>query len=163
MRLFPRKRFFTLYSFFNWPNFIAWLPLLLKISGSRCNVMTCYSTCYSVSINFVKLTLTFSSSRSSASSKSQNKKSLKKSQKQKKAVKVKLKTFVIIFKGLSIFRNGLTSKSARLTPRFLKYYIATYLRRFLWPFLRDEEKHCLCIYDELFTELKIIADLSYWI
>ena len=36
---------------------------------------------------------------------------------------VTLKTFVIIFKGISIFRNGLTSKYACLTPQFLKQHI----------------------------------------
>ena len=37
---FSRKVFFMLY-FINWPNFIAWLLLLLKILGNMCIAIVC--------------------------------------------------------------------------------------------------------------------------
>ena len=37
---FPTKMFLMLYSI-NWPNFIAWLPLLLEILGNICIAIVC--------------------------------------------------------------------------------------------------------------------------
>ena len=37
---FSTKMFLMLYSI-NWPNFIAWLPLLLEILGNMCIVIVC--------------------------------------------------------------------------------------------------------------------------
>ena len=41
---FSTKMFLMLYSI-NWPNFIAWLPLLLEILGNICIAIVCYPGC----------------------------------------------------------------------------------------------------------------------
>ena len=41
---FWREVFFLLYSI-NWPNFIAWLPLLHEILGNMCIVIVCQPVC----------------------------------------------------------------------------------------------------------------------
>ena len=41
---FSTKMFLMLYSI-NWPNFIAWLPLLLEILGNMCIAIVCYPGC----------------------------------------------------------------------------------------------------------------------
>ena len=41
---FSTKMFLMLYSI-NWPNFIAWLLLLLEILGNMCIVIACYPDC----------------------------------------------------------------------------------------------------------------------
>ena len=41
---FRRKIFIMLY-FINWPNFIAWLPLLLAILDNMCIVIVCWPFC----------------------------------------------------------------------------------------------------------------------
>ena len=41
---FWRKILFMLYSI-NWPNSVAWLPLLLEILGNMCIVIICYPIC----------------------------------------------------------------------------------------------------------------------
>ena len=41
---FWRKMLFMLYSI-NWPNSVAWLPLLLEILGNMCIVIICYPVC----------------------------------------------------------------------------------------------------------------------
>ena len=41
---FSTKMFPMLYSI-NWPNFIAWLPLLLEILGNMCIAIVCYPGC----------------------------------------------------------------------------------------------------------------------
>ena len=71
--LFPHyfwtKIYLTLY-FINWPNFIAWLPLLLEIMGKTFIAVICCPGCDA--INF-QINITFLSSRSSKKPKSQNK------------------------------------------------------------------------------------------
>ena len=44
VRCWPLITLLTLYSF-NWPNFIAWLPLLLEILGNMCMVIICFPLC----------------------------------------------------------------------------------------------------------------------
>ena len=56
---FSTKMFLMLYSI-NWPNFIAWLPLLLEILGNMCIAIVCWPGCESW---ILKLTLSFWSSR----------------------------------------------------------------------------------------------------
>ena len=36
---------FLMLNFINWPNFIAWLPLLLEIWGNMCIAIVCYPGC----------------------------------------------------------------------------------------------------------------------
>ena len=41
---FSRKMFYMLHAI-NWPHFIAWLPLLLKILVNNCIVVVCFPAC----------------------------------------------------------------------------------------------------------------------
>ena len=42
--IFQKKNYLILYST-NWPNFIVWLPLLLKILGKMCIAIVCFQGC----------------------------------------------------------------------------------------------------------------------
>ena len=53
---FTKKMFFMLYSL-HWPNFIAWVPLFLKIFGNTCITIICLPGCdvINVEINLIFL------------------------------------------------------------------------------------------------------------
>ena len=72
------KIYLTLY-LINWPNFIAWLPLLLEIMDNTFIVVICCPGCDA--INF-EINLTFLSSRSSKKLKSQKKLKISREQKE---------------------------------------------------------------------------------
>ena len=54
---FWRKIFLTLY-FIDWPNFIAWLPLVLETLVNKCSVIICLPVC---EVIISKINLNFSS------------------------------------------------------------------------------------------------------
>ena len=57
---FSRYFFLVLHSI-NWPNLIAWLPLLLEILGNMCITIVCFPGCYLINfeINLIFLTKPF--------------------------------------------------------------------------------------------------------
>ena len=58
---FSRKMFLMLYPI-NWPNFIAWLPFLLKILLNMCIIIVCQPSCDVIDfeINLINLIKPFS-------------------------------------------------------------------------------------------------------
>ena len=93
---FWRKIFFLLYSI-NWPHFIAWLPLLCEILGNMFIAIVCKSRCdvmvdFKVNLTNQAIFPTWPKSRDKSLNMLRT----------KRAFRMKLKTFFIIFKELSI-------------------------------------------------------------
>ena len=89
---FSRKMFLMLYSI-NWPKFIIWLPLVLKILDNMCIAIVCFPDCDVISfeINFIFLINPFFYMTKNIQDKSLN------MFRTKRALKVKWKAFFVIF------------------------------------------------------------------
>ena len=94
---FFKKIFFILNSDQNWPNFIAWLHLLLEILDKRCIVIICCLVYYVINFEIIS---SYLSSRFSTYPKSYDKSA--NHWRTKRAFNMKDKAFLIIFKRLSL-------------------------------------------------------------
>ena len=56
LHVFWKKIFLLLHSI-NWPNFIAWLPLLLELLGNMCSVIVCKPACDVINFEFTLMFL----------------------------------------------------------------------------------------------------------
>ena len=97
LHVFSRKYFFILNSDQNWPNFIAWLHLLLEILDKRCIVIICCLVYYVINFEIIS---SYLSSRFSTYPKSYDKSA--NHWRTKRAFNMKDKAFLIIFKRLSL-------------------------------------------------------------
>ena len=102
---FSRKMFLILYSI-NWPNLIVWLPLFLEISGNICIEIVCFRNCDEINseINLIILIRRFLYV-------TKNSTQIFKYLENKKSYQGQIKAFPIIYKGFSVAKNCLRSKS----------------------------------------------------
>ena len=100
---FSRTMFLMLYSI-SWPNFIVWLPLLLKILGNMCIAIVCFPSC---DVIYLELNLAFLIKMFFFIIKIFFLRT-------KRAFKIKWKAFFIIFTGFPVDKNCCRPESQSL-------------------------------------------------